>query len=97
VAVFQVERVRAVTGRLQLRRNNVLTPLENVDLVLIQGTDRVTLSTIHGGDFYIENLTPGHYAGQLKVGGKTCRLELIAPDNSEIVANVGDVVCETID
>jgi outer membrane usher protein len=97
IAVFKLAKVRAITGYLKLRRDGVLSPLENVDLKLVKDAGSVPLSTVRGGNFYIENLAPGRYTAQLKVGEKACRLELNVPDSAEIVADLGDVICENID
>jgi len=97
IAVFKLAKVRAITGYLKLRRDGVLTPLENVDLKLLKDSGSAPLSTVRDGNFYIENLAPGRYTAQLKVGEKTCRLELNVPDSTEIVADLGDVICETND
>jgi outer membrane usher protein len=97
VAVFKLAKVRAITGVLKLRRDGELTPLENVDLKLVKDSSSVPLSTVRDGNFYIENLAPGRYTAQLKVGEKACRLELTVPDSAEIVAELGDVICETVD
>jgi outer membrane usher protein len=94
IALFPVTRVRAVSGSLKLRSNGVLTPIENRDVVLAGGAEPALLSTIRNGDFYLENLMPGRYTAQLKVGDKTCSLALTVPDTQDIVANLGDVICE---
>jgi outer membrane usher protein len=96
LAHFPVTRIRAVTGSLKLRSDGVITPLENYEVVLTGAAANARLSTIRNGDFYIENLAPGRYSAQLKVEGKTCKLELTTPDSPEIVANLGDIFCETV-
>jgi outer membrane usher protein FimD/PapC len=97
IAVFRLKKVRAIIGTLKLRRNGELAPLENVDLKLVKDAVSVPLSTVREGSFYIENLAPGRYTAQLKIGEKACRLELNVPDSAEIVADLGDVICETTD
>ncbi len=96
LALFSITRIRAVTGSLKFRNEGVVTPLENYEIVLTGSAESARVSTIRGGDFYVENLAPGRYTAQLKVEEKTCRLELIVPDSLEIVANLGDIFCETL-
>ena len=96
VALFSVTRIRAVTGRLKLRQDGVATPLENYEVVLTGTADTARISTIRNGDFYIENLAPGRYTALLKVKDRSCRLELTIPDSNEIVADLGDIFCETV-
>ncbi|HEV2009112.1 MAG TPA: fimbria/pilus outer membrane usher protein, partial [Burkholderiales bacterium] len=96
LALFSVTRIRAVTGSLKFRSDGAVTPLENYEVVLTGAADNARVSTIRNGDFYIENLAPGRYSAQLKVKEKTCRLELTVPDSQEIVANLGDIFCETV-
>jgi len=96
LALFSVTRIRAVTGSLKFRSDGAVTPLENYEVVLTGAADGARVSTIRNGDFYIENLAPGRYSAQLKVADKTCRIELTVPDSQEIVANLGDIFCETV-
>ena len=96
VASFDIRRVRAITGKLKMRRDGVETPLANYEMVLTGKTATVRASTIRGGDFYIEDLVPGRYSAELKVDEKTCRLDLAVPDSQEIVTDLGDVFCESI-
>lgn len=96
LALFSVTRIRAVTGSLKLRSDGAVTPIENYEVVLTGAADSARVSTIRNGDFYIENLAPGRYFAQLKVEDKTCRLELTVPDSQEIVANLGDIFCESV-
>jgi outer membrane usher protein len=96
LGLFPVTRIRAVTGSLKLRSDGAVTPIENYEVVLTGVAASARVSTIRNGDFYLENLAPGRYSAQLKVEEKTCRLELTVPDNLEIVANLGDIFCETV-
>jgi outer membrane usher protein len=96
VATFSVKRVRAVTGSLKLHADGIVAPLENYDVTLAHGAESAPMSTIRNGDFYVENLEPGSYTAHLKVGTKTCRLELAVPDTEEIVVELGDVFCEPV-
>ena len=96
LASFGIERVRAITGRLKIRRDGIESPLENYEMVLTGKTATARVSTIRGGDFYIENLLPGRYSAELKVEEKACRLELTVPDSQEIVTDLGDIFCESI-
>ena len=96
IARFDIRRIRAVTGRLKLRSDGTVTPLENYEMVLTGTAGTARVSTIRHGDFYIENLAPGRYSAQLNVDGKTCKLELTIPTSQEIVTDLGDIVCERI-
>jgi len=96
VARFDIMRVRAITGRLQIRSDDSTRPLENYEFVLTGKAATLRLSTIRGGDFYAENAAPGRYSAELHVEDKTCRLELTVPDSHEIVTDLGELFCETV-
>jgi outer membrane usher protein FimD/PapC len=96
IASFEVTRTRAVTGRLKLRDGPTISAIENREVVLTAVAGTARLSTIRGGDFYLENLIPGPYSARLSVEGKSCKLELTVPDTQEIVTDLGDIFCETL-
>ncbi len=96
VAQFAVTRIRAVTGRLKLRSDGALTPLENYEVVLSGTAGSARISTIRNGDFYLENLAPGRYTSQLNVAGKACKLELVIAETAEVVTDLGDIICEIL-
>lgn len=96
IARFDVLRVRAVTGVLKLKRDGSVTPLENYEILLTGDKGSARVSTIRGGDFYIENLAPGQYSADVKVQDAMCRFRITVPDSQEIVSNLGDVYCENI-
>lgn len=93
---FAVTRIRAVSGSLKFREDGKITSIENRDVVLSGAAGSAQISTIRDGDFYIENLAPGLYSAQLMVEGKACRLELAVPDSPDVVAELGDLFCETV-
>ncbi len=94
VARFAVTRVRAVTGKLMLRSGGALTPLDDYEFALRGPTPEVKVRTVRGGEFYLENLTPGIYSAALQAGAQTCTLEFEMPDSQEIIADLGEVICE---
>ena len=96
LATFDILRIRAVTGRLKYRSDGAVIALENYEMVLTGKTATARVSTIRGGDFYVENLVPGHYSAQLNVDKKSCKLEVTIPDSNEIVTDLGDIYCEPI-
>jgi outer membrane usher protein FimD/PapC len=96
VASFDIRRVRAIIGKLKMRHEGVESPLENYEIDFAGKTATAHATTIRGGDFYIENIVPGRYSAELKVDEKACRLDIVVPDNQEIVTDLGDVLCETI-
>ena len=96
VASFNVTRTRAIAGKLKLRDGANITALENREANLTGAAGSARLSTIRGGDFYLENLAPGRYSARLSVEEKSCKLELTVPDTQEIVTDLGEVICETV-
>lgn len=96
IARFELTRVRAVTGKFKFRSVSQVTPLAGYNFVLSGETQQASVSTVSGGEFYLENLAPGRYTAELNVKGTTCRVSMVVPDSEEIVSDLGDIYCEAI-
>jgi hypothetical protein len=54
----------------------------------------VVFPTGKGGEFYLEDLAPGDYAGSVESGGKRFRFELKIPDTNDMIVDLGGATGE---
>jgi outer membrane usher protein len=91
---FDVTRLQAFTGSIQLESSGQRRPAEFTEGTLESGGKSFPLQTGKRGEFYLENLMPGSYLATLNVEGKPCRLELNIPVSTEAFVDMGEVVCK---
>jgi outer membrane usher protein len=93
VAAFRVRPLRSFTGRLQLMIvGEPFTP--SLGLVEIEtGSSVETLPLGHEGEFYSEQLSPGSYPAQLRIGRITCRFTLSIAPSEQPVTDLGVLSC----
>ena len=91
VAVFDVQRVQRVLGKLLTSDDR---PLAYGELTVTSAAGRSFGSPVgNDGSFYFENLAAGSYAAVVENRGSRCTFTLEIPVSSEIVINVGKVRC----
>ena len=72
-------------------------PLEYHEASLAIGARQVAFPTGTGGDFYIDNITPGTHRGTVRTQAGTCAFSLAVPDGDEAVIEIREpIVCEPI-
>jgi len=105
---FDVQRLRAVTGRLFVEKEGRKAPLEYVEVTLKAGDKKITFPTGKGGEFYVENLLPqaledADEAGRSAVDKQSCRAikqiiqaggNSIAPGTYQAFVDSEEVRCE---
>jgi outer membrane usher protein FimD/PapC len=91
---FEVKRVQAVTGKLNLRIDGRQEPAEYLEARVTRDGKEVVFPTGKGGEFYIEDMTPGAYAGSVESGGKRFRFELKVPDTNDMIIELGGLTGE---
>ena len=79
---FDVRRLRAFEGRL---------PAANAVVTLERDGSTIEFGTGRDGRYYLEDLAPGHYRGQLRTDGRACRFELDVPQSSEPITELPEV------
>lgn len=93
---FGARRIRAAAGMAWIVRGAARTPVASRSWPLSSAVGReLRIETSRAGDFYLEDVPPGHYEGTLQVEGRryACRLEV--PDFSEAVHELKEgVLCE---
>jgi outer membrane usher protein len=90
---FAVIKTQAFTGKLKSRQGPVAKAVEFREVRLNVGGKPQDVVTGHGGEFYIENLKPGTYAGTVTVEGKLCVFDLSIPQSNETFVELGELVC----
>jgi len=96
VVDFGGTRISAVAGMAwQLRPGGERVPIAARAWTMHDATGSVAVETGKAGDFYLEKVRPGRYAGGLEIDGRVhaCRMEI--PDFAEAVYELKDgIVCE---
>ena len=93
---FEVTRLQAFTGSVQIEEQGERRPLEFIEATLTGGDKPVFLRTGRRGEFYLDNVRPGTFQTTTFVDGKPCRIELTIPASSETFVELGEVVCKNL-
>lgn len=88
---FQARAVSAVAGRLVAGASLPFGDAQGS--VAVAGEPR-ELATSRDGNFYLEDVPPGRYAGEARRDGELCRFALEVPASGEVVTELGEVRCE---
>jgi outer membrane usher protein FimD/PapC len=91
---FQARAVSAVAGRLVVRREAASLPFGDAQGSVAVAGGRRELATSREGDFYVEDVPPGRYAGEARRDNELCRFALEVPASGEVVTELGEVRCE---
>ncbi|MCI0604883.1 fimbria/pilus outer membrane usher protein [bacterium] len=90
---FDVQRLQGFEGRLFFLDGAIKRPAEFAAFSLqVEGAIR-QFTVGKGGQFYLENLTPGKYAADLVLEGQKCSLEVVIPDREDIIVDLEDYFC----
>lgn len=92
---FTVRRALGLVGRLHATAGGKpVAPLEYGRARLIVDGMPLEFPTGADGEFYLEDLAPGHYAGSATAGGRDCAFEIVVPEAQGPMAELMEpVVC----
>lgn len=96
---FAATRIQAYTGRLRVRSDEAAgaagasEPAEFVEVAARKGEQRLSFPTGRDGEFYLENTPVGGYSASFPWRGKRCTFELMISSSSEMIVELGDVLC----
>lgn len=90
---FQARAVNALAGRLVVRIDGVARPFADARGELTVQGERLELQTARDGSFYVEQVPPGRYDGEVASPGARCRFSLEVPPGTEVVTDLGEVDC----
>lgn len=93
---FDVTRYQAVTGRILLKTDEKIKPVEFYEVRMVVGDKVVAFPTGKEGEFYLENLKPGEYGAAFDYADKTCSIVIKVPISDETIIDIGGVVCEVL-
>ena len=96
VVPFQVTQIQAFTGRILVRTNGTLQPAEYHEGALIVDAKPVPFVTGNGGSFYLENLASGRFDLVLSSPAGKCRVDLVIPESTATIVELGDIPCEPV-
>ncbi len=96
VVPFQVTRIQAFTGKILHRTDGALQPAEYHEGTLIANGSSVSFDTGNGGSFYLENIPPGRFDVVLSSPNGKCRLDLVIPESTATIVELGEIVCEPV-
>jgi outer membrane usher protein len=89
---FGVTKTQAFSGKL-ISRSGQPKAVEFQELQLSVDGQVRKLPTGRGGEFYVENLTPGKYVGTVAVDGKPCDFELTVDKSDDLYVDLGEIGC----
>jgi outer membrane usher protein FimD/PapC len=93
---FDAKRFQAVTGKLNIRTEEGVRPVEYSEVRMQAQGKEAAFPTGRGGEFYLENMEPGEYKGSFVFQGKTCTIGLVIPKTEEMIIDLGSLVCEDL-
>jgi outer membrane usher protein FimD/PapC len=90
---FRTSKIQGFTGMLKVKAGQEIKPLEYIEFKLIVEGKELLSPTGKGGEFYLENLKPGNYRGELKYLDKDYSFDIIIPNSNEIIVDLGEIIC----
>jgi outer membrane usher protein FimD/PapC len=93
---FEARKIQAITGILNIRFDGKVKPVEFREVRMNAEGIETSFPTGRGGEFYLENIRPGSYDAFVDYDGKTCSFELTIPESSEMIVDLGGLVCENL-
>ncbi|MCS7311677.1 MAG: fimbria/pilus outer membrane usher protein [Acidobacteria bacterium] len=91
---FDVRPFQAVVGVLKIRYDGQTEAVEFREVQLVGPAGLTVVATGKGGEFYVEDVRPGPYRLSFEHRGRTCIMDIVIPKSSEMIVDLGDVVCE---
>jgi outer membrane usher protein len=92
--LYDVEKFQAVIGRIHIRVEDQVKPLEFYEIHMVIDGEELTFLAARDGEFYLENISPGSYRASLIYQEKACLFDIIVPVSEETIIDLGELVCE---
>ncbi|MBT9477151.1 fimbria/pilus outer membrane usher protein [Polaromonas sp.] len=90
---FGATKIQAFSGKLMTLVAGAAKALEFTEIDLIVNGKPQKLPTGRGGEFYVENIQPGSYAGTAATGAAQCVFTLKVPKSDEMFVDLGELLC----
>lgn len=95
---FDIRRIRAVSGKLKLRFDGALKPLAYRGLTIarvgVTQVEPISIFTGKGGEFYIEDISPGGYTGSADTESGHCSFSITIPGSQASFIQLEETICE---
>ena len=91
---FGVQRIQGFTGTLKLKMGQEIKPLEYIEFKLMVEGKGLLSPTGKEGEFYLENIKPGKYRGEVNYLDKDYVFDIIIPKSEDIMVDLGDITCK---
>jgi len=89
---FGTTKIQGFTGTLKVKVGQEIKPLEYIEFKLrVEGKELLS-PTGKGGEFYLENIKPGKYRGELQYLDKNYSFDIIIPKSDEIIVDLGEII-----
>ncbi len=93
---FEATKIQAITGRLGVRWEGRVQPVEFQEIRLKVGEREIAFPTGREGEFYLENIQPGRHGLVIPFMNQSCTFDIIIPKSDEIIIDLGGLICEKI-
>jgi outer membrane usher protein len=90
---FGATKIQGFTGTLKAKVGQEIKSLEYIEFKLMVEGKELLSPTGKGGEFYLENIKPGKYRGELKYLDKDYSFDIIIPKSDEIIVDLGEIIC----
>ncbi|HEX9205792.1 MAG TPA: fimbria/pilus outer membrane usher protein [Candidatus Deferrimicrobiaceae bacterium] len=91
---FDARKYRAVTGKLAVKLDGKVRPVEYHEIRTMVSGKELSFPTGKGGEFYLENLPPGTYEAAFEFEGRKYGIALKIPESEETIVDLGEIDCE---
>jgi outer membrane usher protein FimD/PapC len=91
---FGATKIQSFIGTLKIKAGQEIKPLEYVEFKLAVGGKELLSPTGKGGEFYLENLKPGNYQGELKFMDQSHFFRILIPQCDDQLVDLGEIICE---
>jgi outer membrane usher protein FimD/PapC len=91
---FEARKYRAVTGKLGVKADGTVRPVEYHEIRMVVGGKELSFPTGKGGEFYLEDLPPGKYEATFEYRGRKCHAGLVVPQTDETIVDLGGITGE---
>lgn len=93
---FGLRRVQGLEGVIRIRRGEETSTADNRIVTFTKdGKLEQEIQTGRDGRFYLENIAPGEYRGEINATKQSCSFVMRVPETGEVVFTLpGDLICE---
>lgn len=91
---FGATKIQSFSGMLKIKVEGEIKPLEYIEFKLLVDGKEILSPTGKGGEFYLENIKPGKYRGELRYLDKGYFFDIVIPKSEEIWVDLGEIICE---